>query len=214
MPLLAFISKLLLALALCAAAHGQNVDAGRHLFAPCATCHGATAEGNRTVQAPRIAGLPEWYLVEQLRNFRTGRRGATESDAYGAQMARAAQQLWDDREVASVAAYAAALPSGDTEATLRGKASRGRDAFTTCVACHGPAGEGNAELRAPPLRGLDDWYLVSQVTAFRTGLRGTHSEDVAGQQMRAAAATLTDEQTLIDLAAYVGTLREDARAKR
>lgn len=212
MPLPALLLTLLLALAFCA--DGQDAEAGQRLFAPCVTCHGATAEGNRNVRAPRIAGLPEWYVAQQLRNFRMGRRGASEADVYGAQMARAAEQLWDDREVTRVAAYVATLPSGDGEPTLRGKVSRGREAFATCAACHGLAGEGNAALRAPPLRGLDDWYLVGQLTAFRIGLRGTHAEDVSGQQMRAAAATLTDEQALTDLAAYIGTLREDARARR
>lgn len=212
MPLLALLVTLLLAPVFCA--DGQDAQTGRPLFAPCVTCHGANGEGNSNVRAPRIAGLPEWYVAQQLRNFRTGRRGAAEADAYGAQMARAAEQLWDDHEVASVAAYVATLPSGDGESTLRGKASRGRETFATCAACHGPAGEGNAELRAPPLRGLDDWYLVGQLTAFRTGLRGTHAQDLSGQQMRTAAATLTDEQALADLAAYLRTLREDARAKR
>lgn len=215
MPSRTLLYALLLTLA-CAAADAQDAETGRRLYGTCATCHGAAGEGNRTVGAPRIAGLPDWYVAQQLRNFRARRRGTAEADVYGPQMARAAEQLWDEGEVANVAAFVATLPATAGAATLRGKASRAREIYATCAACHGAAGEGNADLRAPPLRHLDDWYLVRQLAAFRAGERGTHADDAAGQQMRAAlaAANLTDDDALVDLAAHIRTLGESTRKTR
>jgi cytochrome c553 len=215
MPLSTLLYALLLALA-CAAAEAQDAEAGRSLYGPCATCHGPAGEGNQSVGAPRIGGLPDWYVAQQLRNFRARRRGTAESDVFGPQMARAAEQLWDDGEVTNVAAFVAALPAAASEPTLRGKASRARDTYATCAACHGAAGEGNAELRAPPLRHLDDWYFVRQLAAFRAGERGAHAEDTTGQQMRAAlaAANLADDDALADLAAHIRTLGESGDKAR
>jgi cytochrome c oxidase subunit 2 len=191
-------------------ARAEDDGRGRELFQPCTACHGQQGEGNRAVQAPAVAGLPEWYVAQQLRNFRNGRRGGMETDIYGAQMARMAEQLWDDGEVTRVATYIAALPPAAGEATVRGKASRGKETFTTCAACHGADAEGNEAVGAPPLRTLDDWYVVNQLTAFRSGVRGTHPEDVTGQQMRAAAAVLGDEEAVSDVATYLGALRKAA----
>lgn len=207
MPFPTLLYALLLALA-CTAAEAQDAEAGRRLYGPCSTCHGTAGEGNQSVGAPRIAGMPEWYVAQQLRNFRGRRRGTAESDVYGPQMARAAEQLWDDGEVVNVAAFVATLPVSANEPTMRGRANRAREAYATCAACHGAAGEGNAELRAPPLRPLDDWYFVRQLAAFRAGERGAHPEDTTGQQMRAAlaAVALTDDAALEDLAAHVRTL--------
>jgi cytochrome c oxidase subunit 2 len=215
MPLRTLLHALLLTLG-CAAARAQDAEAGRPLYGPCATCHGVTGEGNQGVGAPRIAGLPEWYVAQQLRNFRARRRGAAESDVYGPQMARAAEQLWDDSEVVNVAAFVASLPVTASAPTLRGKSNRGREAYATCAACHGAAGEGNTELRAPPLRHLDDWYLVRQLAAFRSGDRGAHADDISGQQMRAAIAAvdLAADSALEDLAAHVRALAESAREPR
>jgi cytochrome c oxidase subunit 2 len=199
----------LASISLCAAgvvAHADDGGRGRELFAPCTACHGQQAEGNRAVQAPALAGVPEWYVAQQLRNFRSGLRGADEADLYGAQMARMAEQLWDDGEVASVAAYVASLSPAAARPTVRGKTSRGKTAFATCAACHGSEAEGSAQLGAPPLRGLDDWYLVNALNAFRTGLRGSDPEDAHGLQMRAAAAALADEQAVLDVAVYLATL--------
>lgn len=197
------------------AADAQDAGRGRSLFQPCTACHGQQAEGNVAVQAPSLAGLPAWYVAEQLRNFRTKRRGTNEADLYGMQMAPMAVQLWDDGEVVAVSAYVASLPAPVLAPTLRGgKASRGKEAFAPCAACHGPEAEGNAELKAPPLRGREDWYIVNQLKAFRAGYRGTHAEDVPGQQMRAAATVLADDQALTDVATYIATLGTDARRSR
>ncbi len=188
------------------AAWADDEDGGGRLYEPCAACHGSRAEGNAQVEAPALAGLPEWYISRQLRNFRTERRGTDEADLYGGQMARMALQLWDDGEVKRVAAYISSLERMQPPRTLRGKASRGEAAYAPCAACHGAAAEGNEEIGAPPLVNLGDWYIAKQLAAFRSGKRGAHIEDAFGQQMRAAAATLADDRSAQEVAAYIGSL--------
>lgn len=197
---------------LAAAAQPADDAKGRKLFEPCTMCHGQNAEGNQSLGAPRIAGMPDWYLGRQLANFRKGLRGAdADADEYGGQMARMAEQLWDDGEIAAVADYISSLKAPAPNRTLRAKPARAKATFATCAACHGEGAGGNVDVGAPPLTGLDDWYIVKQLTAFRAGVRGTHASDTLGQQMRAAAATLADDQAVADVAAYVGTLAGQGR---
>ena len=61
-------------LAACAGgAQAGDVQAGRSKALPCVVCHGALGI-SMMPNAPHLAGQPEIYLAEQLRNFRSGRR--------------------------------------------------------------------------------------------------------------------------------------------
>ena len=48
----------------------------------------------------------------------------------------------------------------------------GKEMFRACTACHGDHGQGNPSIQTPAIAGLPDWYIESQITKFRTGLRG------------------------------------------
>ncbi|NQX90189.1 MAG: cytochrome c oxidase subunit II, partial [Halioglobus sp.] len=50
--------------------------AGKALFATCTACHGAKGEGNPDMNAPGLAGLPDWYVTRQLEYYKKGIRGA------------------------------------------------------------------------------------------------------------------------------------------
>lgn len=63
-----------------------DVDNGRGLYETCGKCHGREGQGRWSVNAPRIAGMSDWYLVTQLKNFRRGIRGAHPKDITGRQM--------------------------------------------------------------------------------------------------------------------------------
>ena len=54
------------------AAHA-DLQAGRQKAQMCATCHGAVGMATMA-NTPHLAGQPEVYLSEQLKNFRSGRR--------------------------------------------------------------------------------------------------------------------------------------------
>lgn len=82
-----------------------NADRGEALYGVCSGCHGVNAEGNAAIKAPRLAGQFEWYLVTQLKNFKSGARGSAEGDAGGAVMAPMSQTLIDDQAIDDVVAY-------------------------------------------------------------------------------------------------------------
>jgi cytochrome c553 len=91
--------------------------------------------------------------------------------------------------------------------TVTGDVAHGKALYATCVACHGAKGEGNASLQAPALAARSDWYLVTQLSNYQKGLRGTDARDTFGAQMRAIVTTLPDEKAIVDVVAYINTLK-------
>jgi cytochrome c oxidase subunit 2 len=180
--------------------------AGQASFMVCASCHGQQGEGNIAMNAPRLAGLPNWYVERQLRYYKNGVRGAHKDDTFGQQMAPMAGVLADDTAVRSVAAYIATLDAEPGGNTLGGDPSRGSRYYTACGACHGANAQGNFALQAPRLAGQNDWYLKQQLENFRLGIRGAHKDDNYGHQMVLMARSIQDEQSINDLMAYLGTL--------
>ena len=82
-----------------------DVEEGADIYVTCSVCHGVNGEGNAATNAPRQAGMSDWYLARQLRNFKTGVRGAHRADKYGQQMAMMAAFLSDDNAIDDVVAY-------------------------------------------------------------------------------------------------------------
>lgn len=82
-----------------------NATTGKGLYGVCAACHGQKAEGNAQLNAPRLAGQNDWYLVRQLDAFKKGLRGAQPQDTFGAQMKPMAATLATDQAVKDVVAY-------------------------------------------------------------------------------------------------------------
>lgn len=182
-------------------------QADEALFGPCVACHGSDAGGNVSLGAPALAGQDEVYLARQLMLFRSGLRGAAQGDTLGAQMAPFAKSLADDAAVASVAAYLAGLPVPASQETPEGDARRGASLYNgNCGACHGGQAQGNAALKAPRLAGLDSAYLARQLGNYRNGLRGTDASDGPGRQMAMMAGTLTGDEAIADVLAYIAAL--------
>jgi cytochrome c oxidase subunit 2 len=63
-----------------------DIKNGKDLYETCSKCHGRQAEGRWSVNAPRMAGMSDWYLLTQLKNFKHGLRGAHPRDVTGRQM--------------------------------------------------------------------------------------------------------------------------------
>jgi cytochrome c553 len=180
---------------------------GNELYAACVSCHGKDGHGQADIAAPSIAGLPAWYVEAQLVKFRSGIRGAHPDDLEGLRMRPMSRQMMDEGEIKAVSAYVATLsPLKAPPSTVGGDAAAGAAAYATCVACHGPDGKGNEALKAPPIVGQHDWYLVSQLKKFKSGIRGTNPLDVTGGQMRPMSMTLADEQAMKNVVAHIATL--------
>jgi cytochrome c oxidase subunit 2 len=80
-------------------------ERGRKLYATCSVCHGREGQGVWGTNAPRLAGVDDWYLVRQLQNFREGIRGAHPQDFYGTQMGMMADSLRDEQAMNDLVAY-------------------------------------------------------------------------------------------------------------
>ncbi len=87
-----------------------DVSNGQRIYNVCAYCHGKDAEGIEAINAPRMAGMTDWYLERQLQNFRSGVRGSHPQDFYGKQMGFMGRTLHDDKAIADVVAYIGTLP--------------------------------------------------------------------------------------------------------
>jgi len=154
--------------------------------AACTSCHGAAGEGNATLGAPRIGGLPAAYLDAQLENFAGGKR-------IDAVMTPVAKALAPAERTAIAAYYArlsnhhagtgrpgaavdAAAPGLGDELALRGRWS---DGLPSCIQCHGPGGVGVGDA-FPPLAGQPALYLKNQLSAWQSGSRDPGPQDLMG----------------------------------
>jgi len=93
-----------------------------------------------------------------------------------------------------------------TVADGSGRPDQGRALYSMCAGCHGAGGEGNMALNAPALAGLDSWYVLRQLQNFKSGVRGSHQDDVYGKQMAPMAAALTNDAATTNIAAYIASL--------
>jgi len=186
---------------------GDEAALGHYVYRnKCEPCHAADGSGNPANGAPTIFGLPDWYVVTQLEHFRDGQRGKHFDDIAGLRMRPMARTV-SDEEIVAVAAHIAASPPVRlaTDRPVEGDVEKGKAAFALCAACHGQNGEGNKATFGPPLAGMDDWYVLTQLQNFKSGVRGADPEDVNGATMRTNALTMSDED-MRDVVAYINTL--------
>lgn len=83
---------------------------------------------------------------------------------------------------------------------------RGAELFETCVPCHGEEGQGTADIAAPTIAGLPQWYLQAQLEGFQAGWRGKHADDLPALRMRPMAVSLNREGDIESVAEYVAQL--------
>lgn len=86
-----------------------DVEAGRAAYAVCSACHGRNGEGLEQLGGPRLAGQSDWYLVRQIRNYKSGLRGYDPRDTFGRQMQPMAATLRTDQAIRDVVAFISTL---------------------------------------------------------------------------------------------------------
>ena len=192
-----------LCLGLAATAHGAgDPAAGKALSLACSACHGMDGATALDPTYPDLAGQNERYLLRQMQLIQSNERPIILMT--GQLIGKSEQDL------ENIAAYYASLPGkikqagGDDEAIAQAQAIyRGgilERRVPACMACHSPAGGGNAPAGFPRLRGQSAAYTEIQLKAFREGERRT-DEDYGGM-MRDAARGLTDKEITL-LADYL-----------
>ena len=100
-----FGSALLLAVLqlVCAFAQAQDVNYARNLAATCFTCHGTDGRSVGGVP-PSLAGQDRNYLLQQMQDFKSGKRPATIMHQHA--------KGYSDRQLELIAGYFAALKPG------------------------------------------------------------------------------------------------------
>lgn len=78
---------------------------GERLYRTCGACHGRDGQGLHATNAPRLAGLDDWYQERQLRHFQDGVRGGHADDLYGPQMRDMSKILVNEAALRNVLAY-------------------------------------------------------------------------------------------------------------
>jgi cytochrome c553 len=151
----------------------------------CTLCHGPQGKSGPDGYYPRLAGKPAGYLLNQLHNFKAGRRQyapmqhllAPLDDAYLAEIAQYFSKLDISYPAPAVtAATAALMMRGKTIAQSGDKALQ----IPACVQCHGIALTG-VEPFAPGLVGLPRDYLNAQLGSWQTGQRKAYAPDCMAQ---------------------------------
>ncbi|MDP5292940.1 c-type cytochrome [Oceanimonas sp. CHS3-5] len=204
MKKIVFTLALMLGVAGTAQAQG-DVEAGKAKSAACAACHGA--DGNSpTDMYPKLAGQHASYIAKQLAEFKaaaTGGEGRANAIMGGMAMPLSEQDMAD---LGAYYASQAITPVPVDEAVIeRGAALyQGGDierGITSCIACHGPRGEGLESAKFPSLSGQHPAYIKAQLEMFRSGER---ANDPNGM-MRGIATKLTDDDIAV-LSQYVAGL--------
>jgi cytochrome c553 len=165
----------------------------------CTACHLDDGHGLKSMKVASIAGLPRWYVAQQLRHFRDGKRGAHALDLEGKMMQSMTQTL-DDKSIAFLGKHIQGMKPLKNRRTLKeGDSKLGEKIYARdCASCHGEKGLGVRSKLAPPLNVQIDWYLEGQFKKFSQGVR-SHGE---GKN--------PNEKEMKDLLAYISTLSNDA----
>jgi cytochrome c553 len=188
--------------------NAEDNERGEALFDLCQQCHGESGQGMQMALAPAIGGLDQWYIEAQLKMFKSGARGMNPGDVGGMRMYPMSLWLRTDEDVKAVAGYVANLPATHpTPVVEGGDAAKGKEHYQVCATCHGPDGKGNQSMNSPPLVGMSDWYLLSQLEKYKAGVLGSNQKNPNSMLMRGMAMSLlTDDQAVKDVIAHITTM--------
>lgn len=205
--LLRIAASLLLVLSLQVFAQGDPA-AGQAKSAVCAACHGM--DGNSAVPNwPKLAGQHEQYLVRQSQLIKSGARPVPEMAGIVAGVS--------DQDFMDIAAYFASQPRkggvADEAAVELGeriyRAGNAESGVPACMACHGPAGEGNPLSGYPALAGQHAMYTAKMLTSFRAG-DNWGEDDNLSHVMNGSAEELEDDE-IQAVASYIQGLHKTTK---
>lgn len=176
-------------------------EAGKAKATPCQSCHGP--DGNSlNPEWPKLAGQNARYLKKQLEDFKSGARVNPIMSSIAAALS--------EEDIANLAVYYSSqtITEGTTpeEYVKLGqklyRQGNKESGVPACMACHGPAGNGNPAAAWPRLSGQHAKYVENQLKAYHTNGR---ANDPNGM-MRGVAKKITNEEVTA-ISHYVSGLR-------
>jgi cytochrome c553 len=178
------------------------MERGKALHRQCALCHGQHSQGILGGKFPRLAGYPEYYLIEMIEKFRD------DTLSYPAMTVVGGLKNMSEDDIESLAAYISDIDLSEVFPldipTPEGDVEEGKDLYRgDCKTCHGRKGEGKARKESPPLRGQYTEYLQRQIDMFMKKER-IHADDEEDE-------TFVDyePEELQNILAYIATLDDD-----
>ena len=85
---------------------GADLKEGQWLFEMrCMECHRFNGSGELAFGSPPLYGLQGWYLEAQLKNFKSGKRGAAKGDVNGAKMVFTSSFIENDQMLKDIVGY-------------------------------------------------------------------------------------------------------------
>ncbi|WP_341580779.1 c-type cytochrome [Marinobacter metalliresistant] len=186
------IAGVVLGVGLVAMAHGAgDSQAGEQNAAVCAGCHGQGGAKPIMGVYPKLSGLGEKYLYNQLVAIKEGERVIPEMTGLLGSMS--------DQDLQDLAAYFneqdMVVSQADPKLADKGAALyRGGNMATgvpACAGCHNPRGNGNEPAGYPALGGQNAEYVTKQLKAYREGARSTGANAAI---MMDVASKLTDAE--------------------
>ncbi len=176
-----------------------DMERGKALNRQCALCHGFHGQGIIGGKYPRLAGLPEYYLLSMIEKYKAGTldypamtvvgglRNLSEEDT------QSLAAFLSDLALESVAPLDIPTPPGDLE--------NGEDLYQgDCKTCHGRKGEGMKRKESPPLAGQYTEYLARQIEMFKK------KERIHGNDEEDETFAEYEPQEIKDILAYISTL--------
>lgn len=197
------IAGVVLGVSLTAVAHGAgDPDAGEQNAAVCTSCHGQG--GGKPIMAsyPKLTGIGERYLYDQLVAIKSGDRAIPEMtgllDAMSDQDLQDLAAYFDSQEMVVNQADPDLVDQG--ESLYRG--GNMASGVPACAGCHNPKGDGNEPGGYPAIGGQSAEYLANQLKSYRAGERaGTSNATI----MVDVATELTDAE-IQAVASYISGL--------
>ncbi len=131
----------------------------------CAPCHGLFGQGTWGENAPRLAGLPAWYLAKATKDYKKdARKNVLMVEVSGLKEIT-------DKEIDRLAKWLSKQeinkdPAYDIETTADDVLA-GQEKFNAdCKSCHSKNGYGKKKKDAPPLASQYPAYLLASIKAF------------------------------------------------
>jgi cytochrome c553 len=167
-----------------APANSDPLQAAKAAAEGCGGCHGSTGV-SQIPGMPSLIGLDPKYLVDAMKDYKTGAR---KNDTMKAMLAAV-----NDKTMADIALFFALQKPARAKTPAAGDAAAGKAAAAACGGCHGEQGV-SASPATPSLAGQDAQYTIAALHGYKDGSR-------ANETMKGMVAAL-DEAAMKNLAAY------------
>lgn len=181
-----------------------DAAAGKTKAVTCAACHGT--DGNSAIaEYPNIAGQHANYIAAQLTDFKAGNRQNPLMSPMAAPLT--------EQDILDLAAYFSGL-SMKQNAAAEDLVAQGESIYRSgimekgvpsCIACHGPRGNGNGPALYPRLGSQNAAYVEKQLNDYKSGARAANTDANIKVMMRQISQKLSADE-MKAVASYVSGL--------